>query len=571
VGAVIEGKICSIDYANEICRTLCLLSLSKDHAETVIVKEHALLAMHVLLRNELCSQPGAEMIAMFLRNLSCVRAVCKHILEQEGLTMLRDLMRLYNSRVLTAAAMLLFHNLSKDADLHVRLCEEGIMAMIKNIAGINGEDSTGDGPDSDEELTVDGSTTAHWEKNEQPSTPKEEEKKSSEDEINATVEAAIQNEMMDPSERRIKIPQDSCYDMVMTIQLISLTPDCRLGIVQDGSVVKVFFSILSGLNDVIRHEMVCSLCNLASSRECREDLVQQGAIELLVILSDSPYPDTQAQCATALGYLSENTVVNNGTCASLLLLSLKAEEMKESLAMAGNVQRKSSTFDLNERNASITSHKSALAPAKELLALQNVKSLTVMIRDGLLRRQDSHGVMTSDVENSTMDSESVETFRGTSLEDLNAVGYAELTPFETEVLNRDYSKYEYGITTHPVSQEGGGVSEKKGVELPYPSVAFSGEEVKRTAVGELFEMKISGDALPKNEDELKVLEAGKTTSTVNESTAEGDDKPGKMRAGAKGGKAGRQEKYMNRQMSFADETIRPPGLQFYNVSNTNTM
>lgn len=238
--------------------------------------------------------------------------------------------------------------------------------------------------------------------------------------------------------------------------------------------------------------------------------------------------------------------------------------------MASNVQRKSSTFDLNERNVSITSHKSALAPAKELLALQNVKSLTVMIRDGLLRRQDTHGVMTSDIENSTMDSESVETFRGTSLDDLNAVGYAELTPFETEVLNRDYSKYEYGITTHPVTQEGGGVSEKKGVELPYPAVAISGEEVKRTAVGELFEMKISGDPLPKNEDELKVLEAGKTSNTVNDSTTiDGDDK-GKLRAGSKGGKASRQDKFMNRQMSSADEPIRPPGLHFYN-SNTNPM
>ena len=164
VGSVIEGKICSIEYANEICRTLCLLSLSKNHAETIIVKEHALLALHVLLRNELCSQATAEMIAMFLRNLSCVRAVCKHIVEQEGLTILRDLMKLYSSRVLTAAAMLLFHNLCKDADLHVRLGEEGIMSMVKQIAGVEITPAKdGDHLDSDEELTVDGSTAAHWE------------------------------------------------------------------------------------------------------------------------------------------------------------------------------------------------------------------------------------------------------------------------------------------------------------------------------------------------------------------------------------------------------------------------
>ena len=384
-----------------------------------------------------------------------------------------------------------------------------------------------------------------------------------------TVNEALQNEQLGLDKRRVRIPQDSCYDMVMTIQLISLTPECRLGMVEDGSVVKVFFSILSGLNDVIRHEMVCSLCNLASSRECREGLVEQGAIELLVILSDSPYPDTQAQCASALGYLSENTMVKNGTCASLLLLSLKSEEMKESLSLAANGQRKRSENDEHSNSFASPHNNNVSAPAKELLALQNVKSLTVMIRDGLTRHQEKHGVATSVVtDTDSVESQSVETFRGTSLEDLNAIGYAELTPYENEVLKRDYSKYEYAITTHPVSQEGGGVSMKQRVELPYPAVAAATVETERTAVGDLFQIDVSNQSLPKNEDALKVLD-GRTTTVMNDNN-EADDKFMKMK-GNKGKTSahGRQEKYMNRQMSSADETIRPPGERIYIPPNSN--
>jgi hypothetical protein len=378
--------------------------------------------------------------------------------------------------------------------------------------------------------------------------------------VNDTIDEAIKNEQLDATARRVKIPQDSCYDLVMTIQLISLTPECRLGLVEDGAVVKVFFSILSGLNDVIRHEMVCSLCNLASSRDCREDLVDQGAIELLVILSDSPYPDTQAQCATALGYLSENTMVKNGTCASLLLLSLKSEEMKESLSMAANGQR-TKRVSVHDEQSIASAHTNVSAPAKELLALQNVKSLTVMIRDGLNRHQETHGVTSTVDDTGTIDSESVETFRGTSLEDLNAIGYAELTPYEHEVLSRDYSKYEYAITTHPVSQEGGGVSLKTRVELPYPSVSVNAAETERTAVGELFEMKVSSESLPKNEDPLKVLD-GRTTTVLGDNTNEADDKFNpKLKGGKKSGNA-RQEKFLSRQMSSADEYIKPPGLMF---------
>lgn len=540
VGAVIEGKICTTDYANEVCRTLCLLSLSKNHADTIIVKEHALLALHVLYRSDLCCLQSAEMIAMFLRNLSCIRDVCKDIVEQEGLTMLRDLMKQHSSPILTSAAMLLFHNLSKDADLHVRLNDEGIMGMIKSVTGVEEDgEQMQETLDSDEELTVDGSVDSRW-------------AAAQEREVNETVIKALQSETADVKSRRNGIPQDSCYDIVMTVQLLSLTPECRSAIVKNGSVVKVLFSILSGLNDVIRHEMVCSLCNLASSRDCREELVRQGAIELLVILSDSPYPDTQSQVATALGYLSENTVMKSGTCASLLLLSLKAEELRDSAASVNSQTRKSVLHD-DEHNSQIapTDHANVSAPAKELLALQNVKSLKVMIRDGLNRNLDKHGVVVTDADTITSNSKSVESFRGTSLEDLNEVGYLELTPQEQVALRRDYSNYEYIITTHPVSQEGGGVSVKKRVELPYPSVKIPYFDSDRHDVGDLYEIKVSRDSLPKNKEELKIVD-GKHAASLESAEKEDSFKNLRKYRGKHTPATARQDKLLKQYSSLDD-------------------
>jgi hypothetical protein len=116
VGAVVEGKVNSKRLAEEVCRCLCLLTLSKDHSEVILVQEHVMLALHVLHRQGLCSQAASEMIGMLLRNLSCTSAVCRHIVQQDGLPMLHSLMAQHaaHSTVLTSSAMLLFHNLGED-------------------------------------------------------------------------------------------------------------------------------------------------------------------------------------------------------------------------------------------------------------------------------------------------------------------------------------------------------------------------------------------------------------------------------------------------------------------------
>jgi hypothetical protein len=159
------------------------------------------------------------------------------------------------------------------------------------------------------------------------------------------------------------------------------------------------------------------------------------------------------------------------------------------------------------------------APARELLALQSVKSLRVMIRDGLMRKREKHGIQIGDDDGSV--SLSAGSFRGTSLEDLNEIGYLHLTDDEKNVLSRDYSSYEYAITYHPVSHELGGMSTQMKVELPYPTVSMRDVE-KDDRTGDLIEIKISDEALPKNKAETKIHELTRYASTASEANDDDD-------------------------------------------------
>jgi hypothetical protein len=110
----------------------------------------------------------------------------------------------------------------------------------------------------------------------------------------------------------------------------------------------------SSLSNVARCEISGALSQLSQTKSCREPLVAQGACELLIALSLTSDSNTQAQCATALAFLSEITLVRHGVVASLLLLSLSLEE-QNSLFVSANQQAGG-----DERSASIALSQSLL-------------------------------------------------------------------------------------------------------------------------------------------------------------------------------------------------------------------
>jgi hypothetical protein len=135
----------------------------------------------------------------------------------------------------------------------------------------------------------------------------------------------------------IKLASDGGFGMLLNfthnevnyiskmLNMLSQSHGCPQAMVE-GGVMRIFKALIEGLSEGARSDMASALSNLAAVKCCRESLVQQGAGELLIALSITSDPNTQAQCALALGYLSELTKVSDGVVASLLLLSLNLEE-----------------------------------------------------------------------------------------------------------------------------------------------------------------------------------------------------------------------------------------------------
>lgn len=475
VGAIIDGKVETIQMAEEACRCMCMLSLSRDHAEMMILNEHIMIALHLLYSGKLYSKISANMILLILRNLSCCKNVCRHIVSQDGIKLLWSLLKDFasNNPSLVSSAMLVIHNIGKVKELHSIITDEGLMTIISFIAELHS-------------LQVDGDDSPL------PS-PQVNERKN---------RLNFQNEESDIEsfdDGKAFLNQDTIYDIIMAIQLISQTPSCREKIVQ-GHVIKVFNSFLENLNDISKYEMALSLGHLSISRECRVPLVDQGAVDLLVTLSHSEYFDTQTQCSEALGHLSENTKVKSGTVASLLLLSLKEEDHRESTVQISHSRRASTGFAADPGSL-INVHISA--PAKELAALQSVKSLKVMIMDGLARKRGiSHHIAYSIDEASLTSSAD---FQGISLQDLDKIGGPEFTQYELSFIVTDYSTFHYTTTSHFPSQLQGGMSKKIKVDLPYPVVSIHDVD-KADRSGLLVEVPMSRGSLPKNVTEHKIRE-----------------------------------------------------------------
>lgn len=124
---------------------------------------------------------------------------------------------------------------------------------------------------------------------------------------------------------RLYFSFEQVEDITKSLQLLSQSPSCHEEMVEAGIMEICKALIYADLTPVGRSEMSACLAQIAQSKSCRESLVQQGAVEMLIALWVNGDSNTQAQCATALAYLSEITIVQKGIVASLLLLDLAIE------------------------------------------------------------------------------------------------------------------------------------------------------------------------------------------------------------------------------------------------------
>lgn len=497
VSAVINEKVDSVQQAEEVCRCICLLSYSKAHAEMILLKDHCLLALHLLHSKAMCSAPAAEMIVLTIRNLSVTSSTRSHIVEQDGVALIHSLLKEFAAQRprLVSAAMLVLHNLGLEVSLHNRLLEEGLMEMADQVSHLvtNADDlSSTASPGSNSVQT----TEMH------------------------NVYTAESNLIAD------KLNQTTKYDLIMAIKLLSESVECREGIIS-GNVVQIFARVVTCLSMVAKHQVACALNCLSASRDCRAALVEQGAVEILVSLAQSNYMDTQLQCSLALGHLSENTTVKNGTVAQLLLLSLRSEELKDAAAMFQG-RRGSTIPGQNETSGDATIASAATsAPARELLAMQSVKSLKVMIQDGLQRNKQEHGVsLGAERSQSTSNFKSLPSaemvFVPESLD--TDTDYLVFSEDEQAALSRSYDGIEYTVTAHASTHEPGGLSKHLRIELPLPTIkknVVTGED--RSA--QLEEVPVSLAPLQKNEETHEIVELQRYASTQVPDTEEIEELP----------------------------------------------
>ena len=358
--------------AEEVCRCFCYLSFADEYAKTVIESGNILLGIHAVYRKGLCSKAATEMIAIIIKNLTCNGSVCQQVVEQDGVKLLRSLMDnlLDSSAVMSKAVVLVLLNLTREKHLHESIIQQGFTSMLQQITiGRKHAENTNNNNNSF---------------------------------INAKKHQSSQQQLLKSDEApHTGLSQATILNIVSAIELISETKECRAALVE-GNIIQIFKALLNDLDHVSKHEMSCAIANMASSRECRDSLVEQEVVDLLISLADTPYIQTRSQCSLALGYLSEYTKVKRSTVASMLLLSLKAEEQGVGYTEPplGHKEFDMKYVDRSRAANNRSAHGSANGPnSKEsTLAQGGTKSLRLMIKDGLMRHKDEHGILLDEPE-----------------------------------------------------------------------------------------------------------------------------------------------------------------------------
>jgi hypothetical protein len=179
-----------------------------------------------------------------------------------------------------------------------------------------------------------------------------------------------------------------------SLRLLAHSSSCHEAMVA-GEVMAIFKSLIfSEITENSKREISETLSLISQSKSCREELVNQGACELLIALSITSDANTQAHCATALAYLSEITKVHKGVVASLLLLSLSLEDPSNRGGPGGSLTSAFNQDDLlsatliqnrGGREALANQNPSFSATAKDLmnqLKSQGVVSANAVVTNG---------------------------------------------------------------------------------------------------------------------------------------------------------------------------------------------
>ena len=298
VSLVLNGRAGDTFLRTNVLR--CVYNLSFTYmSKHMVLSDHALLLLHGTFRDGQCSSEDMLLITLILRNITSAQPspevleeVCTAVINQDVYKLLRDLVREFAGD----------NGKTSEADIKCRTAAyKAAIVVLKNMGQV-------------ESLHVPLVEQGFME-------------------MCSTI--ALTN-------GALLSPEDVC-NVVLAIDEVSRTATCR-GALVGGGAANVFRNLLPSVDDNARQQMAASLAALASTEECRETLVEQGANQLILDLSNTSNRETQRWCSLAISSLSEITYVSNGTVGTMKLLTESIDaDAKDLLSLNSN--------ELKERNS----------------------------------------------------------------------------------------------------------------------------------------------------------------------------------------------------------------------------
>lgn len=429
IGTIITGKVGTPLLAEEVCRCLCHMSYNITTAEHMVANGHLVLSMQAIYLGGLCTADTALLIALTMRNISESQSARHFVIDQGAFEMMVSIITdftysRYCCTIMYAAVVTFIYNLSLLFELHEKLLQQGLMLLLQRICLYS--------ETTDDQTTVEEKRATSFE--ESPLFLEQQQfAATSRSSIGSAYCRASAVELAHSGDHRrasFLHPKDKQKSVVKqlnassgsksnefllsfthnevsyisrTLNLLSQSPSCHLAIVA-GEVMKIFKALIDGLSVSARCELATALANLAASKHCREYLIKQSAMELLIALSTTSDARTQAQCSMAIGYLSEMSVVSDGVVASSLLLSLSLEDfastgadadsrapellpLKPPAPRVGSRNDTTATVSADEATVSTDSRSAAAAAAIGNLAQETssaaLKTLSSLLKDTL--------------------------------------------------------------------------------------------------------------------------------------------------------------------------------------------
>lgn len=350
VESILSGRVVTAQCACEVIRCLYMLSYNTERMEVMVTKHHILLAIHMLYKTSLMTAESASMTALLIRNASGCKAALPYIINEGAFLLLRAIVHssTYCNVAVYRSVIIAILNLSKEKNLHEQIVEQGCMALLLTVSiGV---------PDAD-------------------------------------FPAALINEALTESgrqapEEHLSLTFLDVLRITAAIRHLSETPTCREMLAM-GKVVHIFRSFMDNnqLDEDSRREIAHAMQAIAGSKACEAILVSHKSSELLLgICKASSHMDIQTACSMALGQISELTKVEEGTVASLLMLTLEKEAVENAEADDIASALRSGILahgirSAHEPTAVAQSSKATTPGARE--AGSHAKSLRRMIKDGI--------------------------------------------------------------------------------------------------------------------------------------------------------------------------------------------